>query len=147
MKRSSSQRIPSLSRILNRRIDDYFQRPAFRKRKLHRLRKHHDVDPADYDRQVDGGLPLEELIKPDPEVRSMLEKLKMKKWTRDCRAMREAGISDMSKCYFVDDSAANVDSGYKLGWTSVPVADVELWTLSDCKGDGATTCLTWVMEE
>ncbi|RUS30828.1 hypothetical protein BC938DRAFT_478909 [Jimgerdemannia flammicorona] len=57
------------------------------------------------------------------------------------RAMREAGISDMSKCYFVDDSAANVDSGYK------PVADVELWTLSDCKGDGATTCLTWVMEE
>ncbi|RUS23380.1 HAD-like domain-containing protein [Endogone sp. FLAS-F59071] len=163
-----------------RRIDNYFRKlniPEEKVTVLHYryyvdyglairgLVKHHEVDPADYDREVDGGLPLEDLLKPDPELRVMLESLKMRKWIVTnaglaharrvlrilqiedqfegitycdytepnfiCKpeeefyfkAMKEAGISDVSKCYFVDDSAANVDTGYKLGWTSVHVAD------------------------
>ncbi|KAJ3193527.1 hypothetical protein HK101_004665 [Irineochytrium annulatum] len=37
--------------------------------------------------------------------------------------MKDANISDMSKCFFVDDAAINVDAAQKLGWTSVHVAD------------------------
>jgi len=126
---------------------------------------HHEVDPIDYDIQVDGGLPLEEFLTPDPQLRRMIEGLKMKKWIFtnaglahaqrvlkilqiddlfdgitycdysvpdfSCkpelemyhRAMREAGVRNSTKCYFVDDTAANVEAAYKLGWTSVHVAD------------------------
>ncbi|KAF9584010.1 hypothetical protein BGW38_007869 [Lunasporangiospora selenospora] len=39
------------------------------------------------------------------------------------KAMREAGVVHGSNCYFVDDSAANVDKAVDLGWTAVHVAD------------------------
>lgn len=39
------------------------------------------------------------------------------------KAMKEAGVKENSHCYFVDDSAANVEAATKLGWTSVHVAD------------------------
>ncbi|KAJ3295042.1 hypothetical protein HK104_003047 [Borealophlyctis nickersoniae] len=130
------------------------------------LVKHHQIDPVAYDEEVDGGLPLEQLLKPDPELREILATLQgAKKWaftnagrahaTRvlrtlgiedqfagltycdysepnfTCkpeipyyeRAMREAGISDHAKCYLVDDSASNIDTAKKLGWTTVHVAD------------------------
>lgn len=32
------------------------------------------------------------------------------------KAMKKAGISDPSKCYFVDDNRKNVDAACKLGW-------------------------------
>jgi pyrimidine and pyridine-specific 5'-nucleotidase len=32
------------------------------------------------DREVDGRLPLEQILKPDPELRHMLETLPMRKW-------------------------------------------------------------------
>lgn len=32
------------------------------------------------DKEVDGGLPLDDIMKPDPELREMLTGLKMKKW-------------------------------------------------------------------
>ncbi|KAI1003623.1 hypothetical protein K3495_g4588 [Podosphaera aphanis] len=35
------------------------------------------------------------------------------------KAMREAGIGDPKKCYFVDDSESNCRSAEKLGWTAV----------------------------
>ncbi|KAJ1661075.1 putative suppressor of disruption of TFIIS [Dispira simplex] len=37
------------------------------------LLKHHIIDPADYDAQVDGTLPLEEILNKDPELRAMLQ--------------------------------------------------------------------------
>ncbi|KAF9972299.1 hypothetical protein BGZ73_004598 [Actinomortierella ambigua] len=39
------------------------------------------------------------------------------------KAMREAGVVHGSNCFFVDDSAANVDTAMDLGWTAVHVAD------------------------
>lgn len=32
------------------------------------------------------------------------------------KAMEQAGVSDPSKCYYVDDSALNCDAAVKLGW-------------------------------
>lgn len=32
------------------------------------------------------------------------------------QAMKQAGISDPSKCLFVDDSRTNVEAAQKLGW-------------------------------
>ena len=37
--------------------------------------------------------------------------------------MRDAGVVHASNCFFVDDSAANVDTAMDLGWTAVHVAD------------------------
>ncbi|KAF9993852.1 hypothetical protein BGZ80_011669 [Entomortierella chlamydospora] len=39
------------------------------------------------------------------------------------RAMRDAGVVHASNCYFVDDSAANVDKALDIGWTAVHIAD------------------------
>jgi pyrimidine and pyridine-specific 5'-nucleotidase len=39
------------------------------------------------------------------------------------RAMREAGVTENHNCYFVDDSAPNVEAATRLGWTSVHVTD------------------------
>ena len=44
------------------------------------LIKHHEVDPAHYDRVVDGGLPLEELLTPSQELIDVLNRLKVKRW-------------------------------------------------------------------
>jgi pyrimidine and pyridine-specific 5'-nucleotidase len=33
------------------------------------------------------------------------------------RAMQQAGITDPSKCYFIDDSLKNVTAAYALGWS------------------------------
>ncbi|KAI9485064.1 pyrimidine 5'-nucleotidase [Zychaea mexicana] len=133
---------------------------------LRGLLKHHDVDPLEYDSKVDGGLPLEDILKPDPVLKEMLAGLtSTRKWVftnayyphaERCikllgiddqfegmtfadyrvpnfvckpeaaaykRAMEEAGVTDPSLCYLVDDSAANVDVAKSLGWTAVHVAD------------------------
>ncbi|KAF9292022.1 hypothetical protein BGZ68_000590 [Mortierella alpina] len=39
------------------------------------------------------------------------------------KAMTDAGVVHPSNCYFVDDSAANVDKALDIGWTAVHVAD------------------------
>jgi pyrimidine and pyridine-specific 5'-nucleotidase len=39
------------------------------------------------------------------------------------RALKEANVSAKTKCYFVDDSAVNVEAASQLGWISVHVAD------------------------
>ncbi|CEP19514.1 hypothetical protein [Parasitella parasitica] len=39
------------------------------------------------------------------------------------RAMKDAGATDPEQCYFVDDSAQNIDAAQKLGWTTVHLAD------------------------
>ncbi|KAI1309523.1 hypothetical protein EDD11_004072 [Mortierella claussenii] len=35
------------------------------------------------------------------------------------KAMRQAGVQDPALCYFVDDSAPNIDMAVKMGWTAV----------------------------
>jgi pyrimidine and pyridine-specific 5'-nucleotidase len=37
------------------------------------LVRHHKVDPLEYNRQVDDALPLEDVIKPNPELRKLLQ--------------------------------------------------------------------------
>ncbi|KAI1116925.1 Haloacid dehalogenase-like hydrolase-domain-containing protein [Nemania sp. NC0429] len=47
------------------------------------LVRHHQIDPLEYNSQVDDALPLEGVIKPNPELRKMLEdidKSKVKLW-------------------------------------------------------------------
>lgn len=44
------------------------------------LIKHHKVDPVDYDKFVDGGLPLEDLLTPSQELKDMLHRLKTDRW-------------------------------------------------------------------
>lgn len=33
------------------------------------------------------------------------------------QALAKAGVSDPSKCYFIDDSRTNVDAAKRLGWS------------------------------
>ncbi|KAI9143006.1 Haloacid dehalogenase-like hydrolase-domain-containing protein [Paraphysoderma sedebokerense] len=54
------------------------------------LVKHHAIDPVDYDTKVDGGLPLESILKPDPELRAMLRSIKIKKWVFTNAGLRHA---------------------------------------------------------
>jgi pyrimidine and pyridine-specific 5'-nucleotidase len=45
------------------------------------LVRHHEIDPLDYNAQVDDALPLEDIINPDPELRAMLEDIDKEKVT------------------------------------------------------------------
>ncbi|KAF8639633.1 hypothetical protein AX17_000898 [Amanita inopinata Kibby_2008] len=128
---------------------------------LRGLIRHHDVDPLDFDRQCDGSLPLEEMIKFDPKLVKLFEDIDRTKahvWAltnaykphaqrvlrilriehlidglfycdyrmKDflCKpepefyklAMQQAGITDPSKCYFVDDNIGNVKAAHAQGW-------------------------------
>ena len=110
------------------------------------LVRHHKIDPLEYNRKVDDALPLDDIIKPDPKLRRLLEDIdreKVKLWlftnayvthgrrvvellgVRDlfegitycdygterllckpatemyAKAMREAGVRDVQRCYFV----------------------------------------------
>ncbi|KAH8999234.1 pyrimidine 5-nucleotidase [Lactarius akahatsu] len=40
---------------------------------LRGLQRHHDVDPIDFNEKCDGSLPLEEMLKPNPRVRQLLQ--------------------------------------------------------------------------
>ncbi|KAI8325961.1 pyrimidine 5'-nucleotidase [Martensiomyces pterosporus] len=44
------------------------------------LMKHHGIDPRDFNEKVDGSLPLEQVIKPDPELRQMIQSIKTRRW-------------------------------------------------------------------
>ena len=69
------------------------------------LVRHHQIDPLDYNAQVDDALPLEGIIKPDPQLRKMLEdidKSKVKLWlltnayvTHARRVLQLLGIEDL----------------------------------------------------
>jgi pyrimidine and pyridine-specific 5'-nucleotidase len=120
------------------------------------------IDAMAYNSEVDDALPLEDILKPDPELRRLLlaiDRTKVKKlWLFTnaylnhglrvikllgiddlfdgitycdyskvpmiCKpkkamfqkAMQEAGETDVSKCYFIDDSYINVAGAKKFGW-------------------------------
>ncbi|KAJ2677298.1 suppressor of deletion of TFIIS [Coemansia sp. RSA 1085] len=51
------------------------------------LIKHHKINPAGFNEKVDGSIPLEDIIKPDPQLRTMLESIQTRRW-----AFTNAGI-------------------------------------------------------
>ena len=69
------------------------------------LVRHHQIDPLDYNSKVDDALPLENIIKFDPELRKLIEdidKSKVKLWlftnayvTHAKRVVRLLGIDDL----------------------------------------------------
>ncbi|ETN42505.1 pyrimidine 5'-nucleotidase [Cyphellophora europaea CBS 101466] len=69
------------------------------------LSRHHKIEPLVFNREVDDALPLDELLKPDPKVREVLErfdKSKVKMWlftnahiTHGQRVVRLLGIEDL----------------------------------------------------
>ena len=107
--------------IMGELIDDYFQTHLSLTREdastLHQryykdyglaiegLVRHHKIDPLEYNRQVDDALPLDDIIKPDPELRRLLERVdreKVKLWlftnayiTHGRRVVKLLGIEDL----------------------------------------------------
>lgn len=69
------------------------------------LVRHHQIDPMEYNAKVDDALPLETVIKPNPELRELLmdiDKSKVKMWlftnaykTHGERVVRLLGIEDL----------------------------------------------------
>jgi pyrimidine and pyridine-specific 5'-nucleotidase len=69
------------------------------------LVRHHQIDPLDYNSKVDDALPLENVIKPDPELRKLIQdidKSKVTIWlftnayvTHAKRVVRLLGIDDL----------------------------------------------------
>lgn len=102
-------------------IDDYFERHLELSREdanhLHQryyrdyglaiegLVRHHKVDPLEYNRQVDDALPLDEIIKPNPQLRKLLEDVdtsKVRLWlftnayvTHGARVVKLLGVDDL----------------------------------------------------
>ncbi|RBR24862.1 uncharacterized protein FIESC28_02352 [Fusarium coffeatum] len=122
------------------------------------------INVLDYNSKVDKALPLDGLIKPDPELKRLLEDIdttKVKLWIFTnsyvthaervlnllgvdglfegltyCdwqqqpiiakpqgemyqKAMKEAGVSNASQCYFIDDSWNNCAAAEEMGWTAI----------------------------
>ncbi|CVK84013.1 probable pyrimidine 5`-nucleotidase [Fusarium proliferatum] len=165
---------------MSRNIDDYFKKhlglsPDDAER-LHKdysqqygqaiegLVRHHQIDALEYNAKVDDAVPLDDLIKPNAQLRQLLEDIdtsKVRLWLLTnayvnhgkrvvrllgvedlfegltycdysqvpfvCKphkemfdkAMREAGISDASRCYFIDDSHKNCVGATEAGWTAI----------------------------
>lgn len=69
------------------------------------LVRHHEIDPLDYNSKVDDALPLESVIKPNPELRRLIEDIDRSKvtlWlftnayvTHGKRVVRLLGIDDL----------------------------------------------------
>lgn len=69
------------------------------------LVRHHQINPLDYNAKVDGALPLEDLIRPDPLLRQLLESIdtsKVKLWLltnayvdHATRVVRLLGVDDL----------------------------------------------------
>ena len=115
-------------------IDGYFVRhlslPAADARALHAryykdyglaisgLVKHHTIEPLAYNREVDDALPLDDVIKPDPRLRKLLEDMdrsKVKMWlftnahiTHARRVVRLLGVEHCFEGITYCDYAAKV---------------------------------------
>jgi pyrimidine and pyridine-specific 5'-nucleotidase len=69
------------------------------------LSRYHKIDPLEFNREVDDALPLDEILKPDAKLRSLLlsmDKRKVKLWlftnahiTHGLRVVRLLGIEDL----------------------------------------------------
>lgn len=69
------------------------------------LVRHHQIDPLEYNTKVDDALPLQDIIKPNPQLRKLLEDIdrsKVKPWlltnayvTHGRRVVKLLGIEDL----------------------------------------------------
>ncbi|KKK12567.1 hypothetical protein P175DRAFT_0494756 [Aspergillus ochraceoroseus IBT 24754] len=69
------------------------------------LTRHHKIDPLEFNRQVDDALPLDQILKPDPKLRKLLEDIdrdKVKMWlltnayvTHANRVVKLLGVEDL----------------------------------------------------
>jgi pyrimidine and pyridine-specific 5'-nucleotidase len=136
---------------------------------LQGLVRNHKIDPLDYNVKVDDALPLDDILKPDAELKKLLEDIDRERVTvwlftnayvtharrvvrllglddtlvdgitfcdyaqeilvckpneqMYAKAMREAGVEQNSRCYFVDDSYTNCQQAQKLGWTTAHLVE------------------------
>ena len=123
-----------IQELMQELIDSYFVRhlslPASDAKALHAryykdyglaisgLVKHHTIDPLAYNREVDDALPLDDVIKPDPQLRKLLEDIdrsKVKLWlftnahiTHARRVVRLLGVEDCFEGVTYCDYAAKV---------------------------------------
>ena len=70
------------------------------------LVRHHDINPLEFNRDVDDALPLDDILSPDPELRSLLEKFdpkKIKLWlftnAHITHGMRVVRLLDVESCF------------------------------------------------
>ncbi|TKA24873.1 hypothetical protein B0A50_06602 [Salinomyces thailandicus] len=155
------------------------------------LVRHHKVDPMEYNEKVDDALPLDEIIKPNPKLRKLIQDIdreQVKLWLFTnaykthgervvkllgiehlfegmtycdyaaetnllckprpemyAKAMRDAGVEDVERCYFVDDSGLNAKAAKAFGWKAAhlvepmsqgpeaPVADFQIADLEELR--------------
>ncbi|KAK9667457.1 Suppressor of disruption of TFIIS [Basidiobolus ranarum] len=108
------------------------------------LIKFHNIDPMEYDQKVDGSLPLEEILSPNPALRKMLQTLPMKKWAFTNAALPHAkrvlsilGIEDqfegITYCdYSIPNFLAKPDiEQYKVAMKMANIQDPSLCYLVD----------------
>lgn len=92
---------------------DHYQGPGLAVERLSRL---HQIDALEYNRLVDDAIPLESIIKPDPELQSLLEsidKTKVKLWlftnayvTHGQRVVKVMGVDQYFEGITFSDYAA-----------------------------------------
>lgn len=80
------------------------------------LAKHHKIDPMVFNREVDDALPLDDILRPDPDLRRLLEsfdKSKVKLWlftnahiTHGLRVVKLLGVDDLFEGITYCDYAA-----------------------------------------
>ncbi|KAK2807863.1 hypothetical protein FQN50_005252 [Emmonsiellopsis sp. PD_5] len=80
------------------------------------LSRHHKIDPLEFNRAVDDALPLDSILKPDPQLRSLLEDFdtsKVKLWlftnayvTHARRVVKLLGVEDLFEGVTYCDYAA-----------------------------------------
>ncbi len=83
--------------------------------------RHHKVDPMEYNARVDDAIPIEDILKPDPQLRAFLQRLdrsKVKPWLltnayvkHARRVLRQLGVEDLFEGLTFCDYAAGVDRG------------------------------------
>ncbi|KAI0091986.1 pyrimidine 5-nucleotidase, partial [Irpex rosettiformis] len=109
-----------ISQAMGKRIHEYFVKLGLDEDKaselhhkyytqyglaLRGLVRHHEIDPLDFDKQCDGSLPLEDMIKPDPKLRKLLQDIDRSKaqvWaltnayiTHATRVLTILGVQDL----------------------------------------------------
>lgn len=105
-----------MSELIDRYFSDHLSLPWEEAVRLHSeyytnyglaiegLVRHHEIDPMDYNAKVDDALPLESIIKPNPELRQLLQDIdrsKVRLWlftnaykTHGQRVVKLLGIDD-----------------------------------------------------
>ncbi|KAJ1918138.1 suppressor of deletion of TFIIS [Mycoemilia scoparia] len=95
---------------------------------------HDEINPTTFDEEVDQTLPLEYVIKEDPELQSMLKQVNARIWAFTnanypiiCKpdieayekALKDSGTHPGTKCYLVDDSTRNIITAKEMGWVGI----------------------------